>query len=129
MNTELKQVTDTMLDAERRGDVATMERIMTDDFVAVGPRGFVLNKSAYLQGHKTHELQYQEIKQDELTDHVYGDAAIITKKQSNKATFQGHDASGEFRVTQFFVKQGGDWRLASTQLSPIMGPIVPMQQK
>jgi ketosteroid isomerase-like protein len=128
MNIELKQVTETMLEAERKGDVATMERIMTDDFVAVGPRGFVLDKSAYLQGHKTHELQYQDMTQDELIEHTYGDAAIVTKKQNNKATFQGHDASGEFRVTQFFVKQGGDWRLASTHLSPIMGPLVPMQR-
>ena len=127
MNNELKHVTDTMLEAELKGDVATMERIMTDDFVAVGPRGFLIDKAAYLQGHKTHDLQYQEMKQDELIDHTYGDAAVVTKKQSNKATFQGHDASGEFRVTQFFVKQAGQWRLASTQLSPIMGPLVPMR--
>ena len=129
MNDELAKVTEQLLQAELKGDVATMERMMTDDFVAVGPRGFVLNKAAWLQGHKTHELQYQDMTQDELTERSYGDAALVTKKQSNKATFQGHDASGEFRVTQFFVKQGGEWRLASTQLSPIMGPIVPMQQK
>ena len=129
MSNELTKVTEQLLQAELTGDVATMERMMTDDFVAVGPRGFVLNKAAWLQGHRTHDLQYQDMKQDELVEHSYGDAALVTKKQSNKATFQGHDASGEFRVTQFFVRQAGDWRLASTQLSPIMGPIVPMPQK
>jgi ketosteroid isomerase-like protein len=127
MNDELTKVTEQLLQAELKGDVATMERMITDDFVAVGPRGFVLNKAAWLAGHKTHDLQYQDMKQDELTERTYGDAALVTKHQSNKATFQGHDASGEFRVTQFFVKQGGDWRLASTQLSPIMGPLVPMK--
>jgi len=127
MNDELKKVTDTMLQAELNGDVAAMERLMTDDFVAVGPRGFVLDKKAYLQGHKTHDLQYEEMTQEEVIDHIYGDAAVVTKKQNNKATYQGHDASGEFRVTQFFVRQGGDWRLASTQLSPIMEPLVPMK--
>src|SRR6185503_19162519 len=122
MDSELIKVTKEVLQAELRSDVPAMERLLTDDFVGVGPRGFVLDKAGWLQGHKTHDLQYQDMTQDELNAHIYGDSAVITKHQSNRATFKGNDVSGEFRVMQVLVKQDGNWRLASAQLSPIMAP-------
>lgn len=35
-------------DAERRGDVEALDALLTDDFSAVGPYGFVLDKKRWL---------------------------------------------------------------------------------
>jgi hypothetical protein len=42
--------------------------------------------------------------------------------QEQTTTYQGHDASGRFRVTQVLVRRPIGWVLASIHLSPIAPP-------
>ena len=107
--------------AEVRGDRAALDTILTDDFVGVGPRGFVLTKSEWLDRHESGDLHYDTLQVDEIEVHAYGDAALVTSRQSQRGNYQSHDIQGEFRATQLLVRDGDRWRLASLHLSPIAG--------
>jgi hypothetical protein len=53
---------------------------------------------------------------------MYDDAAIAIGTQTQKSTFQGRDASGQFRVTLIAVQQQPQWVLAGIHLSAIALP-------
>ena len=109
-------------DAELRADVETLDSLLDADFVCVGPLGFVLNKEQYLAGRRSGDLKQEDFNWQDVRVRVYGDAAIALGSQVQKTTYQGHDASGQFRATQVYVRKGTGWVLASLHLSPISQP-------
>ena len=108
-------------DAEVRGDRTALDRLLTDQFVGVGPRGFMLTRSEWLDRHASGDLKYRSIDVDEIEVRPYGDAALVTSVQTQDGSYQSHDIKGSFRTSQLMVRDGGHWRLASIQYSPIAG--------
>jgi uncharacterized protein (TIGR02246 family) len=106
--------------AELRGDADFLERLLADDYVGVGPRGFMLTKEQWLERHRTGDLRYQSFTWDEVAVRVYGDAAVVTGRETAQATYRGQEIPGQFRATLVFVRQDGSWRLAARHLSPIV---------
>jgi ketosteroid isomerase-like protein len=107
-------------DAERRKDVAFLSKSLTDDFVGIGPLGFMLPNDQWL-GRYEGGLSYDSFALDEVAVRFYGGAAVATCRQSQSGEFRGNDASGEFRATLIFAEQEGRWLLAGLHLSPIAG--------
>jgi hypothetical protein len=108
-------------DAEVRGDRNSLDTMLTDQFVGVGPRGFLLSKSEWLERHASGDLKYRSIDVDEIEVHPYGDAALVTSVQSQDGSYKSHDIQGSFRTSQLMVRDDGHWRLASIQYSPMAG--------
>jgi len=53
---------------------------------------------------------------------VYGETAVVTYRSTDKGMYKDMDISGQYRWTDVFVKQGGQWRIVSTQGTPIVAP-------
>jgi ketosteroid isomerase-like protein len=111
--------------AELRGDTSSIREILANDFIGVGPRGFMLTKDQWLSRHDTGSLRYESFGLDEVEVRPYGDAAVTVCRQSAVGVYEGEngrfDLNEQFRATLVFVKQDGHWRLASLQLSAILG--------
>ena len=107
-------------DAEQREDAAFLRDALTDDFVGIGPLGFMLSKDEWL-GRYAGGLSYESFSLDEVVVRLYGEAAVATCRQSQAGKFRGNDVSGEFRATLIFAEQEGRWLLAGLHLSPIAG--------
>lgn len=105
--------------AELRGDTAALQRLLADDFVGIGPRGFMLTKEQWLARFAAGDIRYSSFTWDEVQVRVYGDAVIATGRQAQTGTHRGSDVSGQLRVTLVFVRQHGRWLLAGLHLSPI----------
>jgi ketosteroid isomerase-like protein len=108
--------------AERHGDVANLASILSDDFVGVGPLGFLLTKPEWLARHQSGDLTYEAVDLDEMTVRVYDRAAILVGRQLQRGAYRGNRVDGQFRTTLVFVQQEGRWRLAGLHLSPIGQP-------
>ena len=122
MEENLEKLAQALTNAERKGDVAFLAHTLADDFVGIGPRGFILTKDEWLARHKSGDLRYESFELDEVKIRVYGDAAVLTGRETTKVKYRGQDQQGQFRTTEVFVKQDGRWRLAGLQLSPIAPP-------
>jgi hypothetical protein len=119
---ELLELAENLRQAELSADVPFLERVLTADFVGIGPRGFVLNKEAWLGRHRSGDLKYESIERDDMALRTYTDAAILTAREIGKTFYKGQEVSvGALRATYTFVRRGGNWRLAGVQFSPIMG--------
>ena len=107
-------------EAEERGDAEFLGRALTDDFVGVGPAGFMLTKEQWL-GRFAGSLSYESFALEEVEARLYEDAAVLTGRQKQAGGFQGNDVGGEFRASLMLVEREGRWLLACWHASPIAG--------
>ena len=117
---QLEEFTQEWAAAELRSDAAFLEGALTDDFVGVGPLGFMLTKDQWL-GRFAGGLSYESFALDEMETRFYGDTAVATCRQKQAGEFQGNDVGGEFRATLVLVERDGRWLLAGWHASPIAG--------
>jgi ketosteroid isomerase-like protein len=117
---QVEEFVEEWADAEERGDGTFLEGALTDDFVGVGPLGFMLTKGQWL-GRFSGGLSYASFAIDEAQTRLYGKAAVATGRQVQAGSFQGNDVGGEFRTTLVLVERDGRWLLAGWHASPIAG--------
>ena len=120
---EVLRLADAWANAELRGDTTFLERILTDDYIGNGPLGFMLTKQEWLERHRAGDLKYESFSLDEVKVRVYNnDAAVLTGRQVQNGAYRGNSIQAQFRTTLVFVRQQGQWQLASLQLSTIGQP-------
>jgi ketosteroid isomerase-like protein len=107
--------------AEVSGDVAALERQLDEDFAGIGPLGFMLSRKDWLERHATGALSYDRFVLGEVQPRVYGDAAVVTARQTGQGTYQGHPVPGELRVTLVLAQRSRAWRLVVIHMSFIAG--------
>jgi ketosteroid isomerase-like protein len=117
----LKRLVEDWASAELRGDAASHGSTLADDFIGIGPRGFMLTKDQWLERHASGKLSYRCFRWDEVQVRLYGDAAVVTGRQSAEGEYEDYDLKDQFRATLIFVKQQGRRLLAGLHLSPIAG--------
>ena len=124
-------MTDTTVDAEIRelgarwaaaestGDAEALRPLLTDDFVGIGPLGYLLTKQQWLDRYLSGDFANQQFGWDDIAVRSYGQAAIAVGVQSQQATYKGRPSNGRLRLTQVLVRAGGGWRIAGLHLSPL----------
>ena len=121
----LKRLVEDWANAELAADTPFLRATLADDFVGVGPRGFMLTKEQWLDRHESGNLCYESFGLDEVGARRYEDAAVVVCRQDADGAYEDdngrYDIQEQFRATLVFVRQQGRWRLASLQLSPILG--------
>ncbi|HEY1297976.1 MAG TPA: nuclear transport factor 2 family protein [Chloroflexota bacterium] len=113
-------------EAESRSDADTLEGLMTDDCTLIGPRGFVLDRQQTIDRYRSGALHTEAFDWSDIAVRVYGTTALVVGIITQRAAYQGQDASGRFRATQIVVQQEGGWKCAELQFS---GPIPEMSQR
>jgi ketosteroid isomerase-like protein len=116
------QLADAWAAAELQGDVAFLQRTLADDFVGVGPLGFLLSKQEWLARHQSGEMKYSAHTFDEANTRIYSGAAIVIGRLTQEATYQGNQINAQLRTTLVFIHRDGQWRLAGLQFSSIGQP-------
>lgn len=119
---EIVRLVDAWAVAELHGDTTFLEKTLTDDFIGIGPLGFMLTKQEWVTRHQSGDLQYDSFTLDEVKVRVYNEAAVLTGRQTQNGAYRGNSIQAQFRITLVFVYQEGQWQLASLQLSAIGQP-------
>jgi ketosteroid isomerase-like protein len=96
-------------------DVAFFERLYADEYAYTDSFGRVLNRTQDIAEIKSGDVQFESVIPDEMTAHVYGDAAVVTGRSTIKGQLKGKDISGQIRWTDTFVWRNGRWQCVATQ--------------
>ncbi len=118
---QLDKFTGDWATAELRGDTAFLERNLADDFVGVGPYGFLLTKNEWLERHESRKLRYEFFRLDEVRVRLYGEVAVMIARQMTKGKYEDNDLPDSLRATLFFAQQEGRWLLAGIHMSFVAG--------
>jgi hypothetical protein len=103
-----------------RNDPSFIEQHATSDYVSIGGQGRQMSKSQVVQALRSGDIRYQSINIiGSPTVRVYGDSAIVNGQASVNLTAYQQPVSGTFRYTRVWVKQGGEWKVASFESTPV----------
>lgn len=103
--------------AEEEGDTGMLEKILSDDFLAVGPFGFLLNKSEWIERLTSKKLQYEKFAVDEVTTRFFDNIAVVIAKQTQIGTYEGNPIPGALRITLILHKVQDDWQMVGQHIS------------
>jgi ketosteroid isomerase-like protein len=107
-------------EARVKGDSSYMRRLKVEDCTIVWPDGSVVNKQQDLQT-MTGEIVFTEFKIDHLRVRLYGDTGIVVGQGTIRAQKGKQDLlGGKFVWTDTFVKQGGEWKVLASQITPVL---------
>ena len=112
---ELMDVENHWAEATVKGDVQALERLYTDEYLAIDPAGATFTKAQDIANVKSGNFKLATYKLDELKVRLHGEVAVVTGRNTIKATYMGKDISGAYRFTDVFVKRGGRWQVLTTQ--------------
>jgi ketosteroid isomerase-like protein len=122
--TEVLDLVGAWADAEQRNDAGALDGLLADDFVGVGPLGFVLDRRQWLDrfgnGLENRSFAVEDAK---LRD--YGTAAVVVGVLAQETSWQGTDNSGRFRLTLVAVRPAGRWLLAGAHIGMLQTPAGP----
>ena len=120
--TDVRQLLRRWTDAERDGDRDGLGGLLTEDFVGIGPVGFMLPKSAWLDRFGP-ELRYDRLELDEITSRDYGATSVVIARQHATGEARGNPLPADTRVS-FVVVPAADGRqqIAGIQYSFMAAP-------
>ena len=107
-------------EARVKGDSSYTRGIESDDCTIVWPDGSIVNKRQDLQT-MIGDVVFTEFKIDDLQVRLYGNAGIVIGEGIIKAHKGKQDLlDGKFVWTDTFVKQGGQWKVVASQITPVL---------
>ena len=107
-------------EARVKGDSSYTRRIEADDCTIVWPDGRIVNKRQDLQT-MIGDIVFTEFQIDDLCVRFYGDTGIVIGEGIIKAHKGKQDLlDGKFVWTDTFVKQGGQWKVVASQITPVL---------
>jgi ketosteroid isomerase-like protein len=103
--------------AVKNNDVATIDRILADDFVIVTGSGKTYNKEDQLNEARTKRYIYERQEDTDQTVRVWHDVAIVTAKLFAKGTNGGKPFEITLWFSDTYLRTPKGWRYTFAQTS------------
>lgn len=101
--------------AEQTKDAKAMEQLLADTFSYVDYDGTLMDKKQYLDSVRNNGVQDEQINNDGMTVHVYGNAAVVNGAYRDKGVEKGKPFSHRGRFTDTWIYAQGAWRCVASQ--------------
>ena len=112
-------------DAVKRNDAATMDRILSDDFVLVTSSGKIYTKSELLEEAKSGRMVYEHQEDTDQTVRLWGNTAVVTAKLWEKGTENGKPFEYKLWFSDVYRHTPAGWRYVFAQSAYRPGDSVP----
>lgn len=96
------------------GDLATVSRVVADDWVAVAPSGQTMNKVELLKMLASRPNVFDAVHYSDIQVRVFGDTAVVAS--SFEGT--GKDLELRQRYLRVYAKRDSSWQCVATQIVP-----------
>jgi len=111
-------------EAFERKDVATLDRMMADEYILTDPLGNVRSKAESLAALKSNEVNFESTKSDDVSVRINGDTAVVTGRSTFRGRYKGWSMSGQYQYTDILVKRRGEWKAVGSHITALgTGPL------
>jgi len=101
--------------AELHHDIRALQALLADNFVRVDNHGRFVDKAQYMKEIASSSTESQEIVNEDILVHMYGDAAIAVSTFHVKGSRKGKTFAERGRFIDTWVRVGGNWQCAANQ--------------
>lgn len=115
---EMRELEDTFRDAFLEGMSAWWVQHLDEHYSGLNADGQIANKEQAIKLYNSGAVKYEEIILSDISARIFnGDCVLATGRSAVKGTYKGQDFNGEYYFVHVWVKDGTDWRLASSQVT------------
>lgn len=114
----LRQLNDEWVKAMVRGDGATLDRIMAEDFFFTYPLEGD-DKAQFIADVTSGDLKIEHISRGNVSVRVFGSTAVVTARDSATWLYHGHELSGQYKIIHVYSQRDGQWQLCAVQACPM----------
>ena len=101
-------------------DVATLDRILSDDLIYTHANGLQQTKAELIGVLGSGDMKYESITPgDDVRVRIYDRAAVVTGRASIKIKAAGGEQSFRICYLDVYVKQDGRWQMVAWQSSRV----------
>jgi ketosteroid isomerase-like protein len=114
---EIDSVEQELIDSMRKQDAATLDRIISDDFVITGESlgEKLADKKLYVADClASGAAEAVSGSYDRIKLRVYGNTVIVNSILKYQVKIEGKEYGGAFLATRVWIKDGEQWRLVTT---------------
>jgi ketosteroid isomerase-like protein len=116
---EVEQLERDLVAAIGRGDLATYDRIVADDYVAFLPDGGENSKAEILASYRSGGRAYTGLEIFDVKARIFGDTAVVGAKTKGSRREGGRDVPNRVRYIRVFAKREGRWRAVAQMSAPL----------
>jgi len=120
---EIDQLEVAWRDAVLKANIAAMDALLADDYMAITANGTLQTKEQALANLRTGRTHFTALDLSERKVRFYGTTALVTSLAEIKGTAADGDISGSYRFTRVYVRDvRGAWKIVSFEASRISDP-------
>ena len=111
--------------AQLAGDVATMDKLLSDDYIGISMSGQVYTKAQQLDRMRDKKVVLSRLDFDDMKVKMVGSIAIVTSRVQVEGLNEGLPVKGIFRYTRVYKRlPTGGWQITSFESTrvPQSGP-------
>lgn len=105
--------------AQVQNDVASLDHLVTDDFVLVNSDSSVQNKKSFLEDFNKPGFKLEPYVLQERVEKFWSDAAVVGGVMVLKWTQDGKQQSRRLRIVYVWMKKDGRWQTTYAQLTRV----------
>ena len=116
---EVERLEHELVAAIAKGDLATYDRIVADDYVAFEASGKTSPKAEILESYRSGARKYTDLTIFDVQGRVFGDTAVVTAKTKGFRWEGGRDVPNRVRYIRVYARRDGRWRAVAQMAAPI----------
>jgi ketosteroid isomerase-like protein len=100
-------------------DLATLDRLLSEDLMFTGPNGALVDKAEDLALHRSGDTVFTTYQIDELLIQIYQSIAITNVKVNLAGSFKGTHFAGDYRYLRIYLNRADCWQIIGGQVTAI----------
>jgi ketosteroid isomerase-like protein len=108
--------------AQLAGDVAAMDKLLSDDYIGITMTGQVNTKSQQLDRMRMKKIAITKLELGDRQVKLVGSIAIVTSRAEVEGTNEGAPVKGTYRYTRVYQRlPSGGWKITSFEATRVPG--------
>ena len=116
---ELMQMEQDLINAYLEQDVASLDRLLADDYIATGDDGSLSTKAEGISNLESGVSVPSSIVVKDMKARVWGDAGVVWSGGVVTSQSEGNETSSQSRHTTTWVKITGNWQAVAGHASNV----------